>query len=272
MQRTQTFSFSFLMKPLILLIFCLFAIKVFAQETSVAGIVFDTQSKDRLSRVNVLNLTTGLSVYDNLNGVFSITAKPGDKLVFTQPEHFADTIKVLDYIPLGIFLQRKAIQLKEVSIFDTLQDPLKRLMAKRRDFSKAYGPLANNDFLTLSPGGGAGLGIDAIWNALSRSGRNAAHLRETIENDYKQDIIDYRFNKTLVGRVTGLKDKRLDDFMLKYRPGYYFVAYASEYEFISSIRTNLKRYFRNPRAHALPPLYPVKKQAEPVPKTSAQAQ
>ncbi len=260
------------MKPLILLIFCLFTVKVFAQETSVAGIVFDTQSKDRLSRVNVLNLSTGLSVYDNLNGVFSIAAKPGDKLIFTQPEHFADTVKVLDYIPLGIFLQRKAIQLKEVSIFDTLQDPLKRLMAKRRDFSKAYGPLADKDFLTLSPGGGAGLGIDAIWNSLSRSGRNAAHLRETIDNDYKQDVIDYRFNKTLVARVTGLKDKRLADFMLKYRPGYYLVANSSEYEFILSIRTNYRRYLRSPAAHALQPLYPAKKQTEPVPKTSAQAQ
>ncbi|MDB5032305.1 hypothetical protein [Mucilaginibacter sp.] len=245
------------MKPALLLFFFIVSAHALAQETSVAGIVFDTESKDRLSRVNILNLNTHISVYDNLNGVFTIDAKPGDQLVFSQKEHFADTIKVQSYIPLAIYLKRMAIQLKEVTIFDTLMDPQKRLLATKRDFSKAYGPLANRDLLNFGPSG-AGLGIDALYNIFSRSGRNAAHLRETIEEDYKQDIIDYRFNKTLVGRVTGLKDKRLADFMLKYRPGYYLVANSTEYDFILSIRTNYRRYLRNPGAHALAPLYPPK--------------
>jgi hypothetical protein len=247
------------MRSIVLLLFFIISKTVFAQETSVAGIVFDTDSKDRIARVNVLNLTTGTSVYDNLNGVFNIDAKPGDRLVFSQTEHLADTIKILNYVPMAIYLKRAAIQLKEVTVFDTLLDPQKRMEARQRDFAKAYGSLSNKDFLTLSPGSGAGLGIDAIYNAFSRSGRNARKLRETIESDYKQDIIDYRFNKNLVGRVTGLKDGQLTDFMTKYRPGYFFVTNATEYEFISSIKTNYRRYLRNPRAHALQPLYPAKK-------------
>jgi hypothetical protein len=160
-------------------------------------------------------------------------------------------------------MKSKAIQLKEVTIKDTLLDPQKRLLATKRDFSKVYGSLADKEFLTISPGGGAGLGIDAIWNSLSRSGRNAAHLRETIEIDYRQDVIDYRFNKTLVGRVTGLKDKPLADFMVRYRPGYFFVTNATEYEFITSIKNNYRRYLRNTRIRPLQPLYPAKKQNEP---------
>ncbi len=258
-KRKQTFSFNPLMNPLLVWCLFLFPIKVFAQETSVAGIIYDVDTKDKIGRVNVLNLTTRASVYDNINGVFTISAKPGDKLVFSQTEHFDDTVKVQSYVPIAVGMKRKAIPLKEVTIYDTLLDPLKRLMAKKRDYSKAYGPLANKDLLTLSPGSGAGLGIDALWNTFSRSGRNATRLRETIEEDYKQDVIDYRFNKTLVARVTGLKDKPLADFMQKYRPGYYLVTEASEYEFINSIKTNLKRYLRNPKAHALASLYPAKK-------------
>jgi hypothetical protein len=252
------------MKPvLLILLFFTITAKVFAQETSVAGIVFDTDSKDRIGRVNVLNLSTGKSVYDNLNAVFTIDAKPGDLLVFTHTEHFSDTVKIKDFLPLAIYMKSKAIQLKEVTIKDTLLDPQKRLLATKRDFSKVYGSLADKEFLTISPGGGAGLGIDAIWNSLSRSGRNAAHLRETIEIDYRQDVIDYRFNKTLVGRVTGLKDKPLADFMVRYRPGYFFVTNATEYEFITSIKNNYRRYLRNTRIRPLQPLYPAKKQNEP---------
>jgi len=113
--------------------------------------------------------------------------------------------------------------------------------------------------LTSVPGIGAGLGIDALWNAFSREGRNAAHLRETIENDYKQDVVDSRFNSALVGRITGLTGERLKDFMKKYRPGYYFLESASDYDLITSIRTNYRRYMRNPAAHALMPLDSLKK-------------
>jgi hypothetical protein len=242
------------MKSVLISIFCILSIKALAQETSVAGIIFDEHSKDRLARVNVLNLTTNQYVYDNLNGVFAIEAKPGDKLVFSQTEHLADTIIVKNYVPLAIYMKRVSIQLKQVNIFDTINDPEKRMAAKKRDYSKAYGSLASDDFLTFTPGLGVGLGIDALYNAFSRSGRNAAHLRETIRGDYMQDVVDYRFNKTLVGRITGLKGAVLTDFMAKYRPGYYFLSNANEYEFINSIRTNLKRYLRNPSAHSLLPL------------------
>jgi hypothetical protein len=253
-QSEQTVSFGFLMKPVLILFFCILSVKALAQETSVAGIIFDEHNKERIARVNVLNLTTNQYVYNNINGVFTIEAKLGDKLVFSQIEHLADTITIKNYVPLAIYMKRVAIQLKQVNIFDTINDPEKRMAAKKRDYSKAYGSLADNDFLTFTPGAGVGLGIDAIYNLLSRAGRNAAHLRETIASDYKQDVVDYRFNKALVGRITGLQGPTLVDFMRKYRPGYFFLSNASEYEFINSIRTNLKRYLRNPSAHTLLPL------------------
>jgi len=142
-----------------------------------------------------------------------------------------------------------------VNVRDTILTPEQQLANTKRDYNKIYGPLGDKDLLSVGPDG-AGLSIDALYNLISRSGRNAAHLRDLIQQDYNQNVIDYRFSRTLVARVTGLKDKQLTDFMQKYRPGYFFVTTATDYEFISSIKANLKRYLRRPNAYALPKLTP----------------
>ncbi len=233
---------------------CFLAFNGFSQEKSVAGIVFDKGSQDRIAKVNIVNLNTGKSVYNNLNGVFTIQAEPGDQLIFKKQDYYNDTVKVENYLPLAIYMSRTAIQLQEVTIKDSLLSPSAKLALAKKQNSKAYGTLANRDLLVTPKAGGAGGSIDALWNMISREGKNAENLRNYIEQDYRQDVIDYRFNRALAGRITGLKDKQLTDFMQKYRPGYYFVIKASEYEFIASIKTNLKRYLKNPRAYSQNPL------------------
>ena len=253
-KRRQDVNFSVVIKIGLLLLFSISTLTGFSQEKSIAGIVFDKSSKDRIAKVNVLNLNTGISVYNNLNGVFTIDAQPGDELVFKRQEYYSDTIKIESYIPLAIYLGRSSITLPEVTIRDSALTPLKRYARIKAENSRAYGSLANRDIISTPSVGMPGLSIDGLWNMFSRQGKDAAHLREMIARDYKQDVIDFRFNRTLAAKVTGLKDKQLTDFMQKYRPGYYFVVRASEYEFITSIRANLRRYLRNPRAYTLAPL------------------
>ena len=241
------------MRSVLILLFSMFYITAFAQEKAVTGIVFDRDTKDRIAIVKVLNLTNGTSIYNKLTGEFKIPAVPGDVLVFTRQEYYTDTVRVINNDAMPVYMKRSSILLKQVDVTSKMIDPLKRLQAEKELYSKAYGPLANREFLTFNSGT-AGLSIDALYNLFSRSGHDAKRLRETIDNEYLQNVIDYRFNKTFVGGITGLKEKQLDDFMLKYRPGYYFLIYASDYELIASIRTNLARYQRNPRAHGLEPL------------------
>lgn len=149
--------------------------------------------------------------------------------------------------------------LNQVDIHDTLKTPAERLAATKRDYAKIYGSLGDRDILSTSPGGGAGISIDALWNIFSRSGRNAEHLKNTIEHDYHENMIDYRFNKTLVSNITGLKEPQLSEFMQRYRPGYYMVTTVSDYDFILSIKANYRRYMRNPkRTYSPPPLPHIK--------------
>jgi hypothetical protein len=229
----------------------------FAQQKEVTGIVFDKDTKARIAKVNVKNATSGKSVYNNFKGEFIIGASTGDMLIFSKPDHRSDTVKVKSYIPLGIYLKPTAIPLQEVTIRDSLLTPQKRLANTQREYSKIYGSLANSNLLNIGPGG-VGFGIDALYNAFSKSGRNAEKLRGIIDAEYRQNIIDYRFNKAFVQGITHLEEPKLTDFMQKYRPGYYLVTAAGDYEFIDYIRKNLKRYLRHPRAYELPPLPQVK--------------
>lgn len=254
LELRQTFSFSVTMKFWLFAFILGITAKAAAQDKTVDGIIFDKDTKGRIAEVNIKNLESGQSVYNSLKGEFIITAHLGDRLVFTKQDYHADTVKVKSYSSLAVYLNRGAIQLKEVTIRDSLVTPEQKLRATKNDYTKIYGTLDDKDFLTTSPGGGAGIGIDAIYDAFSRSGRNAERLRGIIQGDYYQDVIDYRFNTALVTRVTGLKGDELKNFMQRYRPGYFFVATASDYDFIMSIRANYKRYLRRPKAFLLPPL------------------
>jgi len=89
---------------------------------------------------------------------------------------------------------------------------------------------------------------------LSRQGKNARYLQEIIESDYHDAIVDYRYTKNLVSSITNLNGEKLKDFMLQYRPNYYFVLEANDYSFITSIRSNYARYLQNPNAFRLPSL------------------
>lgn len=242
------------MKLWLPLFFCILCGSAFAQQKEVTGIVFDKESKARIARVNILNTSTGQSSYNNLKGEFKVNAAAGDLLIFTKSDHFNDTVKVGNNASLAVYLRPTAIQLREVTIKDTALTPAKRLATIKAAYSKIYGSLGNRDLLSISPGTGVGFSIDALYNMFSRSGKNAEHLKEIIDRDYKQSVIDFRFNKSYVADVTKLMEPQLSDFMLKYRPGYYLVTTANEYEFVQYIRKSLKRYRRNPGAFELPSL------------------
>jgi hypothetical protein len=241
------------MRWAIIPLFLLKGALAFSQDKQLEGIIFEKDTKERLARINILNLNTGALWYNNLKGEFRIDAKPGDKIVFSKEDYLADTLVVKNMASVIIYLQRTAIMLKEVTIRDSMHTPLQRLLATKREYSKAYGSNAYNNPFSTAPGGGAGLNLDALYNSLSRNGRNAQHLQELIQSDYEQNVIDYRFNRSIVGNITKLKDQELSDFMRRYRPSYFTVTNDTEYEFIVYIRTSLRRFLKIKRTNTSPP-------------------
>jgi hypothetical protein len=181
----------------------------------------------------------------------------GDTLFAALQGYGVDTVIYKGNSSIYFQLKSLAIQLREVAITGSSITPRERYDKTLREYRYATELGSSKDLLNLSSRG-VGLGIDAIYNLLSRRGRNARHLQAILERDYKQEIIDYRFNANFVSKALRISGFELQDYMQQYRPSYEFVLAASDYEFIVLVRNNFASYRRNPKALRLQQLPQVK--------------
>ncbi|SMC70151.1 hypothetical protein [Pedobacter africanus] len=241
----------------LLLIFYGLAFKVFAQQTLVQGFVVDKDSRQRLAKVYVYNPANDEGIYNNPKGEFGIKAKAGDTLFAVLQGYAPDTLVVKNQKAVYFQLKSLGIPLREVSIVGNKYTPMQRHEQTLKEYKYALDKGKAKDLLNLGLGG-AGLGIDAIYNLLSREGKNARHLQKILERDYKEAIVDYRFTPDYVKRILRISDFELTDFMQQYRPSYQFVLGASDYAFVVYLQNSYTSYKRNPSAFRLPALPKIK--------------
>ena len=237
---------------LIILFYCL-SFKAFAQHPSVKGFVIDKDSKLRLAKVYIYNSTNDEGIYNTPKGEFTIKANPGDTLFAVLQGYALDTLVINNQKAVYFQLKSLGISLKEVAIIGDKYTPRERHEKTLKEYKYALDKGKAKDLLNLGLGG-AGLGIDAIYNLLSREGKNARHLQKILERDYREAIVDYRFKPDYVKRVLQIGDFEAEDFMQQYRPSYDFVLSASDYAFVVYLKNNYANYKRNPSAFRLPAL------------------
>ncbi len=242
---------------ILLFFFSLFSGIAAAQKRTVQGFVIDKESKQRLAKVYIYNSHNDDGLYNNNKGEFTTQASVGDTLFAALQGYGIDTMVYKGNNAIYFQLKPLAIQLREVAITGSLITPRERYDQNLREYKYATDRGSSKDLLNLNSRG-VGLGIDAIYNLLSRKGRNARHLQAILERDYREQIIDYRYNPAFVGRALRIKDFELKDYMQQYRPSYDFVLTASDYAFIVFLRNNYASYKRNPKALRLRPLPQIK--------------
>ncbi|WP_432713574.1 hypothetical protein [Pedobacter sp.] len=243
--------------------FLMLSCSAMAQEKTFPGFVMDKNTHQRLAKVYIYNSRTDAAVYNNNKGEFTLKALPGDTLFAALQGYAVDTIVYKGQNAVYFQLNPLFIRLKEVKIIGSMPNPKEQHEKTLKEYKYALDRGSSKDLLNLG-GGGVGLGIDAIYNLLSRKGANARRLQAILEKDYKEQIIDFRFRPEFVHRMLGISDFELTDFMQQYRPTYEFVLAASDYAFIVFIKNNYKAYKRNPAALRLKPLpQPVIEQIAP---------
>jgi len=244
----------------IIYIFLLLSIQIcsaLAQDRQVQGIVFDKDSKQRLTRVYIFNTRSGEGFYNTTKGEFKTNVREGDILVAALQGYGVDTISINKENTVLFYLRRNSIQLQEVIVKDSIKTPNQQLQATKQEYNTAYSKGNAGNLLTTggsNGGGGAGLSINALYSLLSKEGRNARLLQKIIERDYRDAMIEYRFTASLINRVTGLSGNKLTDFKQQYKPGYYFIIEANDYELIEYIKRSYRSYLENPAAYRLQPL------------------
>ena len=235
------------------LLFILSCTQLFAQNKSVQGFVVDEDSKLRLAKVYIYSSSTDEGIYNNNKGEFSIPTKVGDTIFAALSGYAMDTVVYKGQSAIVFQLKSLSIRLKEVKILGKGPSPAEKYAKTIKEYKYALDKGSSKDLLNLGQGG-VGLGIDAIYNLLSRQGKNARHLQTILERDYREAIIDYRYKADYIKAVTGANDTELNDFMLQYRPTYQFVLSASDYQFVQFIKNSFASYKRNPAAFRLPNL------------------
>ena len=234
-------------KILLFLFFSLGAFQLRAQFT-VSGTVLDKTKINRVENVRVVS-TGGMFAITDSMGRYSILVQPGDSLIFVYNSKPTQKFPVNTIpnpqqfeISIHMAIESKYSVLKEVVVYSKTyqQDSLEN----RQTYADVFNYSKPGLSTSIAPGGGVGADVNELIN-IFRFKRNkrlkAFQLR--LEEQEQEHYIDYRFNKLLVGRITGLSGPALDSFVVWYRPDYEFVQQSSELVFNQYI-LNASYHFR----------------------------
>jgi len=215
-------------------IFFLFLLtgKVAAQFT-ISGTVYDSSKVVPVKDVVIKSSGGAMATTDSI-GQYNIVATDKDSLTFIYHDkataRFAvkqiDNISSFD-ISLHIRVAEKFRTLKEVRVFSKnfKQDSI----ANRQEYAKIFNYEKPGIKTTSSDySGTAGMDLDEFINMFRfKRNKHLKYMQDRLINQEQENYINYRFNKTLVKRITHLEGKNLDSFMVQYRPDFNFVQTSS---------------------------------------------
>jgi carboxypeptidase-like protein len=227
------------------------AIPAAAQWYKIKGTVYDSTRNYPLELVTVLS-TSGKGTVTNADGNYQIDVTEKDSIWFSylnKPTVKFPVLKIANPFAFDISLKVNVTVLKEVKVrprnykLDSLQN--------RQDYAKAF-DYQKPRLKPVTPqyGSAAGFDLDEIIN-MFRFKRNKSMLafQQRLLSQEREKLVDHRFNKALVRRLTSLSGNELDSFMVLYRPSYQFTLLTNDYDFQEYIKESYRRFI-----NGLPPL------------------
>ena len=189
--------------------------------------------------------------YTNSYGVFELTPSSlTDSLKIT---HFAyKTYSALVNKATGtlrIELEPLVISLNTVTVKgsrDFKQDSINNRITYASQFNYK-GPTVMDAFSgnpNKQPGELISVNPLILIAALTKKSTPEYKFRQTLLRDEQSDYVDRKFNRGIVGQVTGLKGDTLAEFVTRYRPTYEYVKKSTDYDIEVYIKESLKAFER----------------------------
>jgi hypothetical protein len=211
----------------------------------IKGTVYDSSRNYVLPYVTVQSSNGKISVSDK-EGNYEIGVGEKDSIWFSylnKPTIKYAVLGIKTPLQFDISLKVPADVLKEVKVksrnykLDSIRN--------RLDYAKAFN-WEKPKLRVVSPSGpGAAVGFDLneiIRMFQFRKNRSWASFQKRLEEEEREKYIDYRFNKALVLRLTGLSGLARDSFMIRYRPSFEYCLATSDYEFQLFIKNCFEQY------------------------------
>lgn len=218
--------------------------------------MYDSTKRNLVEGVQVV-CTCGTMTFTDSVGYYTIFAGEKDSIFFffrNKPtQRFAvASIKTPDQfdIAINLYVPGRYKQLKEIIVYgkSRRQDSIDNRLAYDKIFNYDRGGLRVSNSAPES-GFGAGIDLDALVNVF-RFRRNKSMLRfqQRLIKEEQNRYIDYRFNKTIVKKLTSLKDgQSLDQFMKEYRPEYELLTQILDIELYLYIQAAAKDFLSRNR-------------------------
>jgi len=228
-----------LLLPLLLTL--LLCSRVRAQEVTIHGTIYNMYRTKPLDGVSVIS-SLGRGTATDSNGNYAITVSIKDSLSFSYLGRATNKFPVATINSLtgfDIALHVDPEELKTVKVMprnyhlDSLQN--------RQDYAKYFNYKKPGFKVGSTTGtdGAAGVGIDLnqLIDMFNRAKtRRALAFQRRLVDDEKEGFVDYRFNRSIVLKVTRLQGDELDSFMVRYRPSYDFCKRATDYDLYDYIK------------------------------------
>ena len=223
------------------IIFLFFAAGLVKGQITISGTVYD--STKIIPVVDVLvKSSSGTQVITDSTGHYEIVATDKDSLTFIYNNKPTAKFAVKQIPNIGSFdislhirVVEKFKTMKEVKVYSKnyRQDSIEN----RQYYNKIFNYEKPGASTSINPGSG-GVGLDlAEFINIFRFKRNKQYqkMQDRLLEQEQENYIKYRFNKTVVRRITKLEGADLDNFMALYRPDFEFTQMASTVEFYQYI-------------------------------------
>lgn len=201
----------------------------------VNGTVYDRSRYFAMPGVSVMG-TSGQGTMTDSTGQYHIRVHPKDSIYFSYLGRATVKFPVksiaINY-PMDISLAVTIDSLPLVVVrpkayrYDSLEN--------RDEYRKVFDYEPEGVVGPSGSGMGVGVNLDMLFGA--RRNRQMLSLQRRLIEEEQDKYIDYRFNRVLVRKITGLEGAHLDTFMRLYRPTYDFIRNCeNDYEFYKYIK------------------------------------
>lgn len=205
-----------------------------AQVRTVYGTVYERTARFGMPGVSIKSSSGAGAVTDSL-GRYSIKLPLTDSISCSYLGKATVKIPVKEIPPNRPFdmsLHVDITTLPTVVVEEKRKSYQLDSIANREEYRKVfdYAP----EYIS-SAGGGVGVNLDALFSM--RKIKRMEAFREHLIQLEQEHYVDYRFNKPLVQKLTGMQSPALDSFMVQYRPSYeMLLSFETQYEYYKYIR------------------------------------
>jgi hypothetical protein len=240
----------------------LYSIPVFGQQkitpSTIRGLVVDSLSGRGIPYVQVFNENNREYIVSNEAGNFNVSGSANDTLVITVMGYFGrvwiSQSEKNGTVP-KIFMIRRIYDIEPVEInnlpvtykefkkafLNTKPDQGLMIEGLPRPIPKMIPQLLNPKLISATETGLA-LSITYIYNIFSKEVKSEKKLIYLQQEQKEQIVVDQKFNRELVHRLTGLENDELTGFINFCHFEHVFLYKTSDYEIVKAIHNKFEEY------------------------------